>query len=122
MFYVKSGRGLPEITIPITSNNVYTRCPQCGKEMMADPVDVYQDENFHESSSIFCEECVNKLTDSRSNREKKCGYTRDALNSLVSIFRVDGYDKLINGLINAYDYVSIDDMEHDERVSLYGSL
>ena len=63
MFYVKAtlAEGV-EINIDITGENVYTRCPVCGKEMN---VDIFEDATYTEicpySTKYICEECTQKM-------------------------------------------------------------
>jgi hypothetical protein len=66
MFYVKTEltEGVT-LKTEITSENVFTECPNCGKELNADLVDILGDGNGDlESTKLYCCECSEKLTDS----------------------------------------------------------
>lgn len=58
MFYVKSQIN-EEMTasIEIHDNNVFTRCPVCGKEKQVDIQDVLQDGDLY-GTAIYCGDCA----------------------------------------------------------------
>ena len=62
MFYVKETAGLMEVTIPITSENVYTKCPLCGKEVQVDLEAFFADDNVDLfGSHVVCDDCYKKM-------------------------------------------------------------
>ena len=66
-----------EIRIPITEDNVFTRCPQCGKEhWVSNFIDIVQgDEDFDlYGTQTYCESCSLKLFKNarkKTSREKE---------------------------------------------------
>lgn len=66
MFYIKHPLTTdPEVTaelrVEITYDNVYTTCPQCGKEFNLDLLDLAKFiPHFDWDDSIFCKECSAK--------------------------------------------------------------
>ncbi len=64
MFYVKAtlAEGV-EINIDITDENVYTRCPVCGKEMNVDIVEYARGTEFDLcGTSVYCsKECYEQV-------------------------------------------------------------
>ena len=63
MFYVKEriNEGA-EISIDITDENVFCRCPICGREVLVDLEDVLGDGNGDLfGTSVMCEDCSRKL-------------------------------------------------------------
>lgn len=61
MFYLKTNiNDVIEIRVPIYSDEIYTQCGECGKEIEVDTellIGVLQD-GCLSSSSIICEECT----------------------------------------------------------------
>lgn len=57
MFYMKyNGRKLE-----ITEDNVFTRCPVCGKEFTVDVSELFQDGDIDlYGTSIYCPECAER--------------------------------------------------------------
>lgn len=54
MFYAKSG----DIKIELNDENVFTICPNCGKEHMVDLIEVLQDEGASlYGTRVYCAEC-----------------------------------------------------------------
>lgn len=64
MFYVKQNFGCAEVTTEITDENVFTRCPKCGKEIAVDLVELFSDgEGDLFSTTCLCRECSKKRID-----------------------------------------------------------
>lgn len=58
MFYVKSRiNDETTITTELTDENVYTQCPECGKEFSVDLYDVFSNGGDLYSTAIYCAEC-----------------------------------------------------------------
>jgi hypothetical protein len=61
MFYVKQNFGYAEVTTEITDENVFTRCPECDKEIAVDLVELFSDgEGDLFSTTCLCRECSKK--------------------------------------------------------------
>lgn len=63
-----------EIRIPITEDNVFARCPQCGKEhRVSNFIDIVQgDEDFDlYSTQTYCESCSVKLFKHAREKERR---------------------------------------------------
>lgn len=61
MFYVKEriNEGA-EISIDITDENVFCRCPLCGREVAVDLEDVLSSGGGLYGTAVFCERCAEK--------------------------------------------------------------
>lgn len=70
MFYVKTQLN-PNTTLTTELNNmnVFTRCPDCGEEMVVDLNDVIDDENLFDlfEVGICCTECSRKRWNAANN-------------------------------------------------------
>ena len=62
MFYVKTPLSEDSvITTNITDDNVFTRCPDCGKELHIDLNDMIEDGEINlEYTTVCCEDCYDK--------------------------------------------------------------
>lgn len=61
MFYVKTKiNEETTITTELTDENVFTICPECGKEFEIDLHDVFSNDGDLYSTSIYCAECSAK--------------------------------------------------------------
>lgn len=61
MLYVKAKTDEAEIKVVITDENVYTVCPDCGKEHAVDIVDLCGSEDFDlYGTSVYCHGCGEK--------------------------------------------------------------
>lgn len=71
MFYIKTK--LPSgktVKTEITDENVYTRCPECGREIPVDLAKVFSDgEGDLFSTSIICSACTKKRVEQRERTE-----------------------------------------------------
>lgn len=63
MFYVKERlNDSMEISIEITDENVFCRCPMCGVEVMVDIAEILSDgESDLFGTSVYCSECNKKI-------------------------------------------------------------
>ncbi len=62
MFYVKERiNGGAEISIDITDENVFCRCPRCGSEVAVDLENVLSSEGDLYGTSVFCDKCAEKM-------------------------------------------------------------
>lgn len=62
MFYVKQDFGYAEVKTEITDENVFTICPECGRELNVDLVELFRDgESDLCSTSVLCSVCSKKM-------------------------------------------------------------
>ena len=75
MIYVKAPlNDHAAIEIGIRSDNTFTRCPKCGREVPVDLTEFMEDEGFSVTESeIMCEKC--SLDFVRKLEAGKCGRT-----------------------------------------------
>lgn len=60
MFYVKVERGIGAIPIQLTNKNVYTKCPECGKDHVVDLEEIIKDKGEAFSlrgTRVLCPKC-----------------------------------------------------------------
>lgn len=61
MIYAKAKIGEhAEVRIALDYDNVFTVCPQCGKEHSIDISEFFQDGDFDFDCSVYCEDCSKK--------------------------------------------------------------
>ena len=60
MFYVRERIGdAVEVSVEINDENVFTRCPRCGKEVPVDLAELFhcdEDSDLY-GTGVFCDEC-----------------------------------------------------------------
>lgn len=67
MFYVKTKiNEETTITTELTDENVFTICPECGKEFEIDLYDVFSNDGDLYSTAIYCTECSAKRIKSKN--------------------------------------------------------
>lgn len=67
MFYVKTKiNEETTITTELTDENVFTICPECGKEFEIDLHDVFSNDGDLYSTAIYCAECSAKRIKSKN--------------------------------------------------------
>lgn len=58
---IDDGLSKREVDIDLTGKNIYTKCPECGKEIRVDPIEWAHDfSDFSWEDHPICEECTNK--------------------------------------------------------------
>jgi hypothetical protein len=105
MFYIKSKQQSGKtVKTEITDENVFTRCPECGRELPVDLAEVFADgEGDLFSTSIVCSACVKKRKKTLST---DMDVTLDGLILLVSVMNKAGYGEQI---CNLYTLFEVDD-------------
>lgn len=68
MFYVKEQlNDAMEVSVEINDENVYCRCPKCGREVQTDLADVFADGEIDLfGTAVFCGKCAKKITEGKS--------------------------------------------------------
>jgi len=58
MFYVKNSFGYADVITEIHDDNVFTRCPLCGKEVAVDIAELFRSgEGDLYGTAVYCGEC-----------------------------------------------------------------
>ena len=72
MFYLKTELANSKVVkIDITDENVFTRCPDCGRELPVDLVEILSDgEGDLFSTSITCSACTQKRAEKRRHNDR----------------------------------------------------
>lgn len=84
MFYLKDN----EKKLPITCDNVYTTCPQCGREHKVDLEEILESgEHDLDTTQVYCEECSAERQANRQNATPGGAY--ETVQAIAQRFRVD---------------------------------
>jgi hypothetical protein len=88
MFYLKTKQANGKVVnTEITDENVFTRCPECGRELPIDLVELFSDgEGDLYSLSVICSACTKKRKISDDVK-----ITADGLALLIDVFCKAGY-------------------------------
>lgn len=66
MYYVKTKiNDETTITTELTDENVFTKCPECGKEFAIDLYDVFSNDGDLYSTAIYCADCSAKRIEAK---------------------------------------------------------
>lgn len=115
MFYIKSKQQSGKtVTIEITDENVFTRCPECGRELPVDLAEVFGDgEGDLFSTSIICSACTKK-------RQQKVGFsdgvvvTLDGISLLVDAMNKAGYGEPLYNLFIRFEVNDLKDLTREQ--------
>jgi hypothetical protein len=108
MFYIKTKQHSGKmVSTEITDENVFTRCPECGREMPVDLAEIFADgEGDLFSTQVLCAACTKVSTESRlASEETKI--TTDGITVLANVLRKAGYWRELSAL---FDLFEIEDM------------
>lgn len=62
MFYVKERYHNMEVTVDITEDNVFTRCPVCGEEIAVDLTALFRDwDGSLTNTALLCNDCAKEF-------------------------------------------------------------
>ena len=108
MFYIRTKQNCGKtITTDITDENVFTRCPGCGREMPVDLAEIFADaEGDLFSTKIFCAACTKASAEDRLS-PKDAKLATDGITVLANVLRKAGYWKELSAL---FDQFEIEDM------------
>ena len=108
MFYIKTKQHSGKmVSTEITDENVFTRCPGCGREMPVDLADIFADgEGDLFSTKIFCAACTKASAEDRLS-PKDAKLATDGITVLANVLRKAGYWKELSAL---FDLFEIEDM------------
>ena len=116
MFYIKTKQHCGKtINIEISDENVFTRCPGCGREMPVDLAEIFTDgEGDLFSTKIFCAACTKASAEDRLS-PKDAKLAMDGITVLANVLRKAGYWKELSAL---FDQFEIEDMRELEPKQL----
>ena len=104
MFYIKTK--LPDgkmVKTDVTDENVFTHCPECGKEISIDLAELFSDGNGDlYSSAVICEGCMAKRI-KKYKHLKDINITADGLALLSEVLIEAGYGEEIQVILSGYD-------------------
>ena len=108
MFYIKTKQYCGKtINIEISDENVFTRCPECGREMPVDLAEIFADgEGDLFSTQVLCAACAKRSAENRrSSKDPKLA--TDGITVLANVLRKAGYWRELSAL---FDQFEIEDM------------
>ena len=108
MFYIKTKQHSGKmVSTEITDENVFTRCPGCGREMPVDLAEIFTDgEGDLFSTKIFCAACTKASAEDRLS-PKDAKLATDGITVLANVLRKAGYWRELSAL---FDQFEIEDM------------
>ena len=108
MFYIKTKQYCGKtINIEITDENVFTRCPGCGREMPVDLAEIFADgEGDLFNTQVQCAACTNERTEKRFSSNGSTIMV-DGITVLANVLRKAGYYR---ELLELFDQFEIEDM------------
>ena len=108
MFYIKTKQHSGKmVSTEITDENVFTRCPGCGREMPVDLAEIFTDgEGDLFRTKIFCAACTKASAEDRLS-PKDAKLAMDGITVLANVLRKAGYWKELSAL---FDQFEIEDM------------
>lgn len=111
MFYLKTKLATGKvIKTDITDENVFTRCPDCGRELPIDLVEVFSDgEGDLFSTSIVCSTCTRKRTEQSSHTDG-IKITIDGIALLTDTLCQAGYGEQVYELFDGYEIEAIQEL------------
>ena len=73
MFFVKEKLSdAVEVSVEITDENVFTRCPGCEDEVSIDLAELFSDgESDLYGTAVYCDECSRKIRNERYGHERQ---------------------------------------------------
>lgn len=111
MFYTKSKLpGGRTVKTEITDESVFTKCPECGREIPVDLAEILFDgEGDLFSTHIICSRCTAKRSDAVT-----APLTYDGLVWLEHVLSHSGYEDEIPALLDAFSADALEDLNPDE--------
>ena len=123
MFYLKTKLANGKvIKTDITDENVFTRCPDCGRELPIDLVEVFSDgEGDLFSTNIVCSTCTRKRIE-QSGHTDGIKITIDGIALLSDTLCQAGYGEQVYDLFDEYEIEAIGELVPEQYVSFANSL
>jgi DNA-directed RNA polymerase subunit RPC12/RpoP len=115
MFYLKikmpNGK---TVRTDITDENVYTRCPECGRELPVDLAELFSDgDGDLYSTSILCSACSSKRVGKRKFMDGM-QITADGLALVSDILCKAGYGEQVYDLFNRFEADDITELTPEQ--------
>ena len=115
MFYIKTKQHSGKmVSTEITDENVFTRCPECGREMPVDLAEIFADgEGDLFSTQVLCAACTKRSAENRrSSKDPKLA--TDGITVLANVLRKAGYWKELSALFDQFEIEDMRDLEPDQ--------
>ena len=111
MFYLKTKMPNGEVVkTDITDENVYTRCPDCGRELPVDLVEIFSDgKGDLYSTSIICSACTKKHGAKRTHLNG-IKITVDGLALLSDTLCRSGYGEEVRSIFDEFEIDSVSNL------------
>ena len=126
MFYIKTK--LPDgktTKTEITDENVFTRCPECGREMTVDLAELFSDgEGDMFSTGVICADCTEKRMEKHGDFNN-INITADGIALLVEVMTRAGFGEAIWHLLPLYgadDYRDLSPEMYDPFIKALSNL
>ena len=115
MFYIKTKQYCGKtINIEITDENVFTRCPECGREMPVDLAEIFADgEGDLFSTQVVCAACAKRSVMSRLSSEDSKLAT-DGITVLANVLRKAGYWRELSALFDLFEIEGMCELEPNQ--------
>jgi|GEM_PF-190859 len=123
MFYLKTKMPNGEVVkTEITDENVYTRCPDCGRELPVDLVEIFSDgKGDLYSTNIICSACTNKHSAKRTHLDG-IKITVDGLALLSDMLCRAGYGEEVRDVFDEFDIDAVSDLAPGQYKSFAETL
>ena len=123
MFYIKTKQHSGKmVSTEITDENVFTRCPECGREMPVDLAEIFADgEGDLFSTQVLCAACTKRSAENRrSSKDPKLA--TDGITVLANVLRKAGYWKELSALFDQFEIEDMRDLEPDQMRAFSDAL
>ena len=123
MFYIKTelANG-KDVKIDITDENVFTRCPDCNRELPVDLVEILSDgEGDLFSTSIICSACTKKRAEKRRHNDR-IKITADGIALLLDVVYQAGYSAQVQDLFAEYEIEAVQELVPEQYESFVDAL
>ena len=123
MFYLKTKLANGKvIKTNITDENVFTRCPDCGRELPVDLVEVVADgEGDLFSTSIICSACTKKRAE-KCRHNGRIKITVDGIALLSDMLCQAGYSAQVQDLFDEYEIEAVQELVPEQYESFADAL
>ena len=115
MFYLKTKMPNGEVVkTEITDENVYTRCPDCGRELPVDLVEIFSDgKGDLYSTNIICSACTKKRAE-KCRHNDRIKITVDGIALLSDMLCQAGYSAQVQDLFDEYEIEAVQELAPEQ--------
>lgn len=123
MFYLKTKLANSKVVkTDITDENVFTRCPDCGRELPVDLAEVFSNgEGNLFSTSIICSACTKKSAEKCSHNDR-IKITVDGIALLSAMLCQAGYSAQVQDLFGEYKIAAVQELVPKQYESFADAL